>query len=156
LIFGDYQCRYVSVNANIPQDETPVLDFWTVDSRMLNNYKDKGGYAYVFFAPTDYTQRQAKSQGTPPKTPPVMSWGNYKGYLLGHPDYAIIIRYRDPNPTWEGNPENATCYLTPDTNQPIQPGELGEYTPEIFGDSLSNFESGKIGPVDKNGGWPTV
>jgi len=156
LIFGDYQCRYLSVNANIPGTQTPVLDFWTVDSRMLNNYKDKDGYAYVFFAPTDYTQRQAKTQGTPPKTPPVMSWGNYKGYLLGHPDYAIIIRYRDPNLTWEGNPENATCYPTPDTNKPVQSGELGEYTPEIFGDSLSNFESGKIGPVDKNGGWPTV
>lgn len=156
LTFGCYQCRQVSVGANIESTTSvdPLLDFWTVSSRMLNEYVDRDGYAYVFFAPTSFTQKQVIDQGTPPRTPPVMKWGNYKGYLLGDPNHAIVIRYRDPASDWKGNPQNAVCYLSPEHNQPVTVDELGIFLPELFGDTLDDFLNGKIGAVVSDQSWP--
>lgn len=156
VIFGQYQCRQVSISANIESQESvdPLLDFWTVSSRMLNEYRDSDGYAYVFFAPTDFTQQQATIQGTQPRKPPVLTWGRYTGYLLGDPNHAVIIRYRDPSPDWEGNPVRAVCYLNSEDNQPVTSEALGEWLPEMFGDTMANFESGHIGLVYDNQPWP--
>ncbi len=156
LTFGRYQCRQVSVSANIESTASvdPLLDFWTVSSRMLNEYVDNDGYAYVFFAPTYFTEQLVKEQGVPSRTPPVMTWGNYKGYLLGDPNYAVVIRYRDPASDWEGNPQNAVCYLSPQYNQPVTVDELGVFLPELFGDTMANFLNGKIGAVISDRSWP--
>lgn len=155
-VFGQYQCRQVSVSANIESRESvsPLLDFWTVSSRMLNEYVDEDGYAYVFFAPTTYTYQQVIEQGTEPRTPPVIIWGKYTGYLLGDPDYAVAIRYRDPASGWNGNPENAVCYLDAATNEPVTSFELGDFLPEMFGDTMDNFLKGSIGAVVANQSWP--
>lgn len=156
LTFGSYQCRQVSVSANIESTTSvdPLLDFWTVSSRMLNEYIDSDGYAYVFFAPTYFTEQHVKVQGVPSRTPPVITWGNYKGYLLGDPNHAIVIRYRDPASDWEGNPQNAVCYLYPEDNQPVTVDELGVFLPELFGDTMANFLNGKIGAVVSSQPWP--
>ncbi|MGA5657813.1 hypothetical protein [Rahnella contaminans] len=156
LTFSSYQCRQISVSANIESRTSvdPLLDFWTVSSQMLNQYVDNDGYAYVFFAPTSFTQQQVIDQGTAPRTPPLMIWGNYKGYLLGDPNHAIVLRYRDPASDWEGNPVNAVCYLNSAENQPVTADELGVFLPELFGDTLDNFLSGKIGAVIYDQPWP--
>jgi hypothetical protein len=158
-IFHNYHASYFSVgshrmsyNSDDPNDI--LLSYWGVNARMLNKFKDKEGYAYVFFAPNSYTNNIAIEQHTQPTQPPVITWGNYKGYLLGEPDFAVILRYRDPNIQWEGSPENARCYPTSTDNKPIAHYELGDYTPEIFGDTLDNFLNGKIGAVSKDTSWP--
>ncbi|MBV8801928.1 MAG: hypothetical protein JO131_02990 [Gammaproteobacteria bacterium] len=84
-----------------------------------------------------------------------MTWGRYKGYLLGDPNFAIIIRYRDPDHAWQGSPENAICYANPAELKPVTVAELGEYLPEIYGDTLEHFNKGYIGIIDKNQPWPT-
>ncbi|MFP2240967.1 hypothetical protein ACLEX4_20890 [Pseudescherichia vulneris] len=121
---------------------------------MLNEYADSDGYAYVFFAPTSFTRQQVKAQGTAPRTPPVITWGGYQGYLLGDPDHAIVIRFRDPESDWAGNPQNAVCYLSPENNQPVTVDELGVFLPELFGDTMENFLTGKIGAVMASQIWP--
>ena len=163
--FGDYQCRYLSVNSNIngpnnpyhrPSD-TPVFSFWTVDNYMLTKHADPNtGHAYIFFATDAYVQKQMLIQNMDPKStiPPVITWGYYRGYLLGPPKSAIILRYRDPSDTWAGSPAKAVCAPDIRAQRPIQPGELGDYTPEIYGDSMSNFQAGNIGPVNSKGTWP--
>jgi len=37
---------------------------------------------------------------------------------------------------------------------PVQKGELGIYTPEVYGDTLDSFNKGKIGAVLKDLPWP--
>ena len=157
-VFGDYQCRYISVSSNIQKNDNKddILDFWTVDPTMLESTKDNDGYAYVFFAPNEYVRTLVAEQNTPERMPPTLTWGNYNGFVLGYPNYAVVIRYRDPNDNWIGNPVNCTCYDNSEDNQPIQNNELGEYTPEIFGDSLVNFQSGKIGLVNSQQNWPSA
>ncbi|TAK73067.1 MAG: hypothetical protein EPO11_09140 [Gammaproteobacteria bacterium] len=155
-IYSHYQAQYFSVGShrNPPADPTDLLSYWAVNARMLRDYMDDQGYAYVFFAPNAYTNNLAIEQNTPPTQPPIMTWGRYKGYLLGEPDFAIILRYRAPDSSWKGSPENAKCYATPKQLQPVTVAELGEYTPEIFGDTLDNFLKGHIGSVDKDSAWP--
>lgn len=158
----NYQARYFSVGAHrqmaAPDEAKPLLKYWTVNARMLNEYKDKDGYAYVFFAPNgypnDYPNEYPLEQSTSETQPPVITWGKYKGYLLGEPDYAIIIRYRDPDISWKGSPENATCYENSDVLQPIGDKELGKDAPEIFAGTLDNFFNGNIGAVNMGGPWP--
>jgi hypothetical protein len=154
-LFGDYQTRYFSVGSHRNDiTEKSLLDFWTVNARMLKDHEDDEGYAYVFFAPEAYVRKLAAQQAVPPAQPPVIEWGQYKGYLLGDPSYAIIMRYRDPNPTWQGNPENGKCYATPEELKPATKEELGEYLPEIYGDTFAHFQAGHIGIVNKNASWP--
>ena len=111
-IFEDYQVRYLSVSANVDPaiHQSNPLGYWTVNARMLKQYADKNGYGYVFFAPNDYVSNIALQQGASATQPPVMTWGKYKGYLLGDPDFAIVMRYKAPNSSWDGNPANAICY----------------------------------------------
>jgi len=120
----------------------------------MEEYKDENGYAYVFFMPTEDVEDLVDLQKPPNKTPPIVEWGGFKGYVLGPPKFSVILRYRDPNPDWIGSPGKANCFIDDAQNQPIEQGELGEYTPEIYGDSLANFEKGKIGPVDNDKPWP--
>lgn len=122
---------------------------------MLTDFIDEQGYAYVFFGPDDYVQQQVIEQQTVATRPPVMQWGNYQGYLLGNPGGALIIRYRDPADDWSGNPANAVCYLDMASNQPVTQEELGEYLPELYGDTLVNFQAGHIGNVVSDQPWPT-
>jgi hypothetical protein len=96
----------------------------------------------------------------PPKKsyePPVISWGQYKGYLLCAPTFTWYFRYKDPNPDWEGSPINCPCYLDPNTNQPIT-DELGPWCPELYGGAFSSYDafmnSSNIGSVVKNQPWP--
>ncbi|TAK71540.1 MAG: hypothetical protein EPO11_11175 [Gammaproteobacteria bacterium] len=154
-VFGHYQTRYLSVGSHRMSGVAPYLRYWTVNARMLKDYMDEEGYAYVFFAPNSYANALAIQQQTPDTQPPVMTWGKYKGYLLGNPDYAIIIRYRDPDPAWQGSPQQATCYATPDALQPVTKEELGDYLPEIYGDTMENFLNGHIGLVNNMMPWPS-
>ncbi len=155
-IFRNYQTDYFSISANV----NPILHlvnplgYWTVNAQMLKKYIDKDGYVYVFFAPNDYTNNVAIEQGTPANQPPVITWGKYKGYLLGDPDYMVIIRYKNPDPSWVGSPANAVCYNFPQQLKPLSPNELGEYTPEIYADTMDNFTQGNIGAVNMNNSWP--
>jgi hypothetical protein len=59
--------------------------FYGVNSRLVKPYIDDLGYFYVFFAPNDFTMNLALEQGLGEDSliPPVMSWGQYKGYVLG-------------------------------------------------------------------------
>lgn len=169
-IFGNYQASYFSISSHKTIDTpTPIppvsrtkdeesqprlLSYWSVNSRMLNKYVDKDGYAYVFFVPDEYVNNLAIEQHTPVTQPPILTWGMYNGYVLGEPNYAIILRYRNPNSTWQGSPENAKCYATPEQLKPVTKQELGEYTPEVFGGTMNEFLNGSIGIVNKYSGWP--
>lgn len=177
-IFGNYQASYFSISSHKIQDTPPpppqtshnvsnanneesqpqpqLLSYWSVNSRMLSKYADKDGYAYVFFAPDDYVNNLAIEQNTPATQPPVLTWGNYTGYVLGDPSYSIILRYRDPSSTWQGSPENAICYATPEQLKPVTMKELGEYTPEVFGGTMDEFLQGNIGIINKNAVWPSL
>ena len=155
-IFRNYQTDYFSVSANVDPalHQTNPLGYWTVNAQMLTKYVDNDGYVYVFFAPNDYTNNIAIEQGTPANQPPVITWGKYKGYLLGDPDFSIIMRYKNPDPSWVGSPANAICYNYPQQLKPLSPNELGEYTPEIYADTMANFIQGNIGAVNMNNSWP--
>ena len=154
VIFGDYDCREITVSSHVLDEESAVLDFWSISSLMLNDYVDNEGYSYVFFAPASYVMEQVTLQNTPSTQPPVIEWGKYKGYLLGSPEYAMIIRYRMPNKLWIGSPENAVCYLTPEDNQPVTIDELGDFCPQMFGGSYQDFLEGTIGSVRHDENWP--
>lgn len=73
---------------------------------------------------------------------------------IGDPSFAIILRYRNPDFNWIGSPEHIKCYPTNSTNIPVQKNQLGIYTPEIYGDTLDNFNKGRIGAVLKDLPWP--
>ena len=157
-IFGDYQTRYFSVSANVDtsywHEPPPPLGYWGVNARMLAQYVDNDGYVYVFFAPNSYVRHIATQQGVPVAQPPVITWGRYQGYLLGDPSFAILLRYMDPNQSWVGSPAHAICYNTRDDLKPLANNELGDYTPEIYADTMANFMQGNIGAVNKNSAWP--
>jgi hypothetical protein len=59
--------------------------YYGVNSRLVKPYIDDLGYFYVFFAPNNFTMNLALEQGLGEDSliPPVMSWGQYKGYVLG-------------------------------------------------------------------------
>lgn len=78
------------------------------------------------------------------------------GYALSQSTYAIIVRYRVPDPTWEGSPSNAACYDYTNQSQPLSYNQLGNYTPQAFGGSFAAFLSGSIGMVSKDGPWPSA
>jgi len=59
--------------------------YYGVNTRLLKQYIDNQGYFYIFFASNNYSMNLAKEQGLGEDSlvPPVMSWGQYKGYVLG-------------------------------------------------------------------------
>ena len=73
---------------------------------------------------------------------------------MSQAEYAIILRYREPNPDWEGNPANAQCYQYINQSVPLTYSQLGVYTPQAFGGSFADFLAGTIGIVNKNDSWP--
>lgn len=156
IIFSEYETRQISIGSHVAEDNIPQpqLEYWTVNSRMLEEHKDENGYAYVFFAPNDYVNKLHIEQGSPRRHPPVMTWGKYTGYVLGQSTYHIIIRYREPMNSWQGSPYNEVCYIDQASSRPINPVRLGKFCPEMYGDTEENFMLGRIGAVDKNGNWP--
>jgi hypothetical protein len=155
-VFGDYQCRYVSVSANC-RSSTPadqLLEFWTVNNAMLEKTKDADGYSYVFFAPVEYVRLEWQKQGSPRFTPPIMTWGRYSGYFLSLPDYAVIMRHRAPSPDWEGNVDRMPCYPDAASNQPIN-DTLGVY-PSMYSGTVEDFINGHLGDVEQNSPWPSI
>ncbi|AZT39670.1 hypothetical protein ELZ88_24375 (plasmid) [Salmonella enterica subsp. enterica serovar Karamoja] len=154
--FGYYQTREFSIGANVEELVPPVLNFWTVSSRMLHDYIDEDGYAYVFFAPNEFVKTMVEEQQTPEMQPPLMTWGNYTGFVLGEPTFATILRYRVPSDIWLGSPINGVCYPNADALEPVTAEELGDYLPEMYGDTFENFLNGKIGAVNKDSTWPVA
>jgi len=157
ISFGDYQARYFSVSSHRTDFtvDKNTISYWGVNARMMKPLTDADGYAYVFFTPDSFSQDLARKQGCNPGVPPIISWGRYSGYVLGSPSYSIIIRYRAPQKTWVGSPENAVCYLSPKSLMPLHPGELADFTPEIYGGMLDAFsEKGQIGPINNKEPWP--
>lgn len=157
-VFGNYQSRYfsVSVTTSVSGSFESLPSYWTVNARMLNDYVDSQGYAYIFFAPQWFVSALALEENTPSAQPPVLSWGKYKGYVLnisGRGDL-LELRYRIPDPHFQGSPANAVCYATPEEQQPVNKTELGDFTPEMFGSNMADFKNGNIGAVNKNLPWP--
>ncbi|WP_215778114.1 MULTISPECIES: hypothetical protein [unclassified Paludibacterium] len=154
LVFKSYQARYFSVSANTTQSN-PTMPYWTVNGRMLDSQKDQDGYAYVFFGPNSDSRAKSLQYSDDPNTPPVITWGKYRGYYLGNPDYAVILRYKLADENWQGSPIHAACYASPAVQQPVTAAELGDYLPEMYGDSMDNFNAGHIGAVSQNQDWPS-
>lgn len=155
--YGTYQCNDYTITSYIEAPKpylNPILDYYAVCSRQMFEHIDENGYAYIFFLPDYYVLSLAVEQSTPAYTPPVVSWGNYTGVALGLPTKNIVIRLRGPSDDWAGSPINATCYLTPEDNQPLNKAELGEWLPELYGDTFNNFNSGHIGIINNDQPWP--
>ena len=84
--FGSYMAHYFSISAqrnytiNITNQYSAPL-YWGVNARMLLNYSDSEGYAYVFMTPVNFTWALAKEQNLPRNStiPPVYTWGGYTG-----------------------------------------------------------------------------
>lgn len=172
-IFDSYQDTYFSVSANRnntlieAKHDTGKLDidfflpkYWTVDSRMLNEYKDEQGYAYVFCVPDHYARELSAKQNDGYSfenrtSAPLLTWGIYTGYALAEASFAIILRYKEPQSSWEGSPTNAQCYPTTESNLPIPNDALGSFTPEAFQGPYEDFLEGHIGIVKKDHPWPS-
>lgn len=172
-VFDSYQSTYFSVSSNRNNSlieanhDTGKLDidaflpkYWTVDSRMMNALKDEEGYAYIFCVPDEYARALSAQQNDGYSwenrtQPPVLVWGDYKGYALAEASYAIILRYKEPQSSWEGSPSHARCYPTIEENKPLPAGALGSYTPEAYQGSFKSFLEGRIGAVRKQGPWPS-
>lgn len=121
-----------------------------VTSRQLNDYKDSDGYAYVFFATDEFVEKLCAEQSPPSGIPPIYTLGEYIGYVLrltSKEDGPIVfIRHRGCSPDWEGNLINTQCYIKNENLKPIIPSDLGEYFPELYGDTMKSFKAGRIGP----------
>jgi hypothetical protein len=157
----DYDTLYYSVSSMQLDSllQKPHPPFWTVNARMMKNYQDELGYAYIFWVPQSDLMLLNESQKNTKKSyePPIITWGTYTGYVLSNPTLTFYFRYKNPNPDWEGNPINCPCYLTPSANQPIT-DELGPWCPELYGSTFANYNefinSSNIGSVVKNQSWP--
>ncbi|HEY4438752.1 MAG TPA: hypothetical protein VGN40_21585 [Lelliottia sp.] len=154
MTFGSYQCSEYTICAYKMGGEDPILDYWATCSRQMHENMDENGYAYVFFLSDDYVNTLITEQNTPDLTPPIVTWGIYKGVALGIPNDHIVIRLRGPSENWAGAPINTVCYLTPADNQPLNKEELGEWLPELYADTFENFSKGNIGAVFNNQPWP--
>ena len=166
-----YNVQYFSLGFHVKYQPFPDVaslpGFWTVNGSMLQKLQDKDGYAYLFYIRNDLWPSYMIDNPNfdfKQKTPPIVTWGQYTGYLCGQPTYAIIMRYKEADPKWVGNPINATCYDTPAENEPIPSTSLGGFVPEVYNltadqegqvSSWSDFESlPSIGAVTKNEPWP--
>ena len=159
-----YDTLYYSVSAhqciNTPGDKLP--EFWTVNARMMKNTPNPDGYVYVFWAPVDVAMQVKRSQAPGPNNnywePPIVSWGNRTGYLLGLASLAFFFRYKAPDPAWQGWPGNAPCYDTPAQNLPIT-DQLGDWCPQLYGQTFASYQdfldAPSIGIVPRDGPWPS-
>jgi hypothetical protein len=171
IIQKNYNVQYFSLGFHVRFNPFPIVKslpgFWTVNGSMLQQLQDTEGYSYVFYIRNDLWDSYKNDNpdfNLNQKTPPVVTWGQYTGYLCGQPTYAIIMRYKEANSDWIGNPVYAECYDTPQTNQPIPSTALGGFTPEVYNvtpeqeiqiKSWNDFESlTSIGAVTKNQPWP--
>lgn len=168
----NYNVQYFSTGFHVASDPFPDLDslpgFWTVNGTMLQKLQDEDGYAYIFYIRSDlWASYKAANPGFDfkIKTPPIIKWGKYTGYLCGQPTYAIIMRYKEADPEWVGNPVHACCYDRPATNKPIAASQLGGFVPEVYnvtarqeteiGNDYQNFINlADIGAVPQEGDWP--
>ena len=134
--FGAYDARYFSVGAHVCTAHSQgdaLLPWWTVNARMLEASADSDGFAHVFFLPPDDARALQAAQARDTWDAPALAWGERAGRVLGVPDFGVLLRYRVPSPGWEGSPANAPCFATPEMNQPLAEGALGDFTPELFG-----------------------
>lgn len=162
LPYANYDVQYFSVGAHqCCNKDSKLLPFWTVNAKMLKKIQKKDEpYAYVFFAP----QGQVRSRMTDENqtVPPLIDWGDRKGYLLETPSYAFIFRYKVPNPEWPGSPSHATCYDTVATSKPVGDELIGpdgvNWCPSIYGDNFDSIDAmiaaPFIGSVGKDSVWP--
>ena len=95
-----YDVLYYSVSAmqyELLLDH-PFAPFWTVNTRMMKTYQDENGYTYIFWAPQSDVMLINDSQQLIKKTyePPVITWGQYTGYLLCAPTMTFYFRYKSP------------------------------------------------------------
>ena len=147
------------------------LPFWSVNTRLLvqggiDFEIDGQKYAYVFWAPQE--QVYAYLGGSKPSTPPIITWGNKKGYLLGAPSWAFYFRYKLENKDWPGNTARLLpCAPTIQDLQPITNELMGptnvNWCPQLYGDnSITSLQSildnsvTNIGPVNNltETSWP--
>lgn len=156
-----------------PATPDTCLPFWSVNIRLMvqNNIDvemDGQKYAYVFWAPQD--QVYAYLGGTTPSTPPIITWGAKKGFLLGSPSLAFYFRYKLENPDWPGNTARllpcvkTTAELKPITNELTGPNGVN-WCPQLYGDdTITNLEEllnntvKHIGPVTNltDSSWPLL
>lgn len=154
-IYGSYQCsEYIISSYQTRPASVPILPYWETCSRQMYENIDDNGYAYVFLLSDEYVQSLIEEQQTPYATPPIVSWGNFKGPALGLPTRNVSIRLRGPSENWAGAPINTACYFTPIDNQPLTAEALGEWLPELYGDTFANFLNGNIGAVSNDQPWP--
>ena len=160
--------QYFSAGFHVAYNPYPDVSklpaFWTVNGTMMREIMDADGYAHVFWI-KDISTYNGEGFSIKQRTPPIIQWGKYKGYLMSAPTYAIIFRYKQANPNWIGNPAgtNTCCYPGPKVNQPISSSKLGGFCPEVFNitsdQSVQNFDGfmalDHIGAVTKDGPWPT-
>lgn len=141
VLYSDYQVQEVVIGN--------AAESYVINSRQLNDYKDDDGYAYVFLAPPEFIQQLEDEQNTPTFIPPVYTWGEYTGYVLPAsttPGVLLIIRHRGSSSDWAGGLTNTQCYIKNENLEPVVPSDLGEWYPELYGDTMENFKAGKIGP----------
>jgi hypothetical protein len=168
----NYNVQYFSAGFHVSYNPFPLVSslpgFWTVNGTMLQQLQDEDGYAYLFYIRTDlWPSYIAANPGFDfkLKTPPIIQWGKYKGYLCGQPTYVLILRYKEANPEWIENPVHACCYASPASNKPIAATQLGGFVPEVYnvtpqqdadiGTDYQNFiQLPDIGVVPQNEEWP--
>lgn len=153
----DYDALYFSISAMQEKQRPNITSFWTVNSPMIEKTKDEDGFAYVFWMPEVEFIGKFKLNST---TPPIIQWGDYKGYVLPAPTFAFYIRYKSPNPNWKGSPVNAKCHLNEKTNKPVTSDQLGDWLPSAYGENFKNFDafinSKSIGIIENSKGKPWI
>lgn len=160
--YKTYDVQYFSIGSHQCNNDTDALPFWTVNAKMFDNIRiPNDPYIYIFFAPKN--EVQTKMTDMHQYIPPIVTWGNRKGYLLQSPSYAFIFRYRSPSDSWPGSPVHAICYDKPTEVRPIKDELIDpsgiNWCPSIYGDNFSSLEvmlsSPYIGQVPINGSWPS-
>jgi len=158
-----FDTAYYSISFHVTNKikNPPMLPFWTINLRMLEQIADKDGYAYIFWAP--YQDVVSRMSSPTQNTPPIVQWGNRRGALFQTPTGRIIFRYKQVNKDWKGYPGNAICYCDDQSNRAITDQLTDKstginYCPSVYGQSFSSLEeflqAPSIGAVPRDGDWP--
>lgn len=129
---NEYDALYYSVTfASSTTQHEPCSQYWSVNAEMMKKYITKDGYVYLFWAPiTDISQKIGTTPGI------VTTKTGIQGYILPIPTYALIWRFKAPNPNFPGAPNNAKCYPTLISNKGIRTEMIRDginYCPIVFG-----------------------
>lgn len=100
------------------------------------------GFAYILFAPVDVAQNLAENQSQMQSTkPPIVALPNLNNtmaYVLPAPTGAFIFRYKAPNSSWPGSPDNAPCAMTSAEAVPVG-CTLNGWSPAILRENSSSL-----------------